>query len=362
MSFLWYWPAGGWDFDQWKNAQTWKPVQSDQSGKAELISLADWKNQAAHWKEISGQILGELSDRSPKQMRWDFLGDELERQGSPSYGMQRVRYSLTDDEWGYAWLLQPRMNGRPRGAVIALHQTHPHGKSEAVGFEIDPDKFKGMNYAAEMAMAGFVVLAHDAIAFGERQSGHPNTKYHSAAEFFAAHPNGSVMGKMAFDTSRACDLLNALPQTKSLRIGCLGHSHGAYGTLFAMISDDRIQAGVISCGSNLLRKDPSPDRWWRKTALMPRLGFYESNINSTPIDFHIWLALLAPRPVLLTAGTQDAIFPNCAEMKPALKIVGDVYRQLGAERNFQTHVFDGGHSFPNEMRQSAYQLLDEGLK
>src|SRR5207249_4987396 len=130
---------------------------------------------------------------------------------------------------------------------------------------------------AELAAASFAVLAPDAIGFGERQAAHANAKYRSADDFFAMHLHGSVMAKMAYDTSRACDLLAALPQTQKLKIGCLGHSHGGYGTLFGMLHEPRIQAGVISCGVSLLRKDPSPNRWWRKTALIPRLGFYETD-------------------------------------------------------------------------------------
>jgi dienelactone hydrolase len=361
MSFLWYWPDGGWNFDKWKSAQTWKPISSEQSGKAEPIALVDFAKQKDHWQQISDQILGELADKPPTQMRFEMLGEELLRPGERAYSMQRIRYSLTDVEWGYAWLMQPK-DRQVKGAMIALHQTHCAGKSEAVGFEKVPDKFEGMNVAAELADEGFIVLAPDAIAFGERQSGHPNALYHSADEFFAAQPNGSVMGKMGFDTNRACDLLKMLPQTKDLRIGCLGHSHGAYGTLFAMVNDERIEAGVISCGMNLLRKDPSPQRWWRLTSLMPRLGMYEGNMNDTPIDFHIWLAMLAPRPVLLTAGTQDLIFPNCEALRPALKMVAGVYREQNAEKNFHTHVFDGGHGFPREIRREAYDLLAGSLK
>jgi len=78
------------------------------------------------------------------------------------------------------------------------------------------------------------------------------------------------------------------------RIGIIGHSHGAYGTLFAMIGDERLKAGVISCGFTTLRTDPTPQRWWRMTALMPRLSYYQGAIEQTPIDFHLWLALVAP--------------------------------------------------------------------
>jgi dienelactone hydrolase len=362
MSYLWYWPAGGWDFEKWKSAQTWRAIHSEQSGRADLVPLVDFKSSAEKWRGVSNQILGTLNDRPPKAAQWEPLGDEFENHAGGWYSLQRLRYRLTVDEWGYAWLLLPRNIARPRGAVIALHQTHPHGKSEPVGFEKTPDHSEGMDYAAELAVAGFAVLAPDAIAFGERQAAHANAKYHSADEFFALHPQGSVMAKMAFDTSRACDLLHALPQTSGMKIGCLGHSHGGYGTLFAMLAEPRIESGVISCGASLLRKDPSPNRWWRKTALIPRLGFYESDVNASPIDFHIWLALLAPRPMMIIAGTQDQIFPNTATLAPTIEMVRKVYAQFGAEKNLSLHMFDGPHTFPPEARRKAYQMSSDALR
>src|SRR2546430_11897342 len=66
MSWLWYWPAGGCDFDKWKSAQKWKPIRSEQSGRAELLPLDDFKSQADKWRGISKEILGTLTDQPPK--------------------------------------------------------------------------------------------------------------------------------------------------------------------------------------------------------------------------------------------------------------------------------------------------------
>ena len=48
---------------------------------------------------------------------------------------RRIRYALTENEWGYAWLLEPESAAKPRAAVIALHQTVIQGKDEASGIE-----------------------------------------------------------------------------------------------------------------------------------------------------------------------------------------------------------------------------------
>ena len=37
MSFLWYWPAGGWDVDRWKKAHPWEPLRSEPSEQVVVI-------------------------------------------------------------------------------------------------------------------------------------------------------------------------------------------------------------------------------------------------------------------------------------------------------------------------------------
>jgi len=384
MSYLWYWPAGGWDFETWKARHPWQPVVSEQSGDPALrppvrrgVRLEEWERERARWREITAALLGSVSDTAPDSMRWEILEHHTE----PTYSRQRLRYMLTDAEWGYAWLLVPTEAGvrredvrREQGqlsppssfilhpsslspAVIALHQTVPQGKDEPVGLEGDPE----LAYGRDLAERGFVVLAPDAIGFGERRKDHPHALYHSADQFFAAHPEGSVMAKMAFDTSRAVDLLQRLPGVDGARIGCIGHSHGAYGTLFAMLHDERIRAGIMSCGFTTLRTDPTPERWWHRTAIVPRLGFYERRIEQTPLDVHHWLALVAPRPLMVVGALADAIFPDTRRLPRLLTMVKSVYRLCGAPTHLRPWIFNGSHRFPRAARTRAYRMLQDAL-
>jgi hypothetical protein len=82
------------------------------------------------------------------------------------------------------------------------------------------------------------------------------------------------MGKMVWDVSRCIDYIETLRQVDSGRIGCIGHSHGAYGTIFAAAFDPRIACAAASCGFTTLRTDPRPDRWSHLTPLLPPIGFY----------------------------------------------------------------------------------------
>ena len=62
MSFLWYWPAGGWDFDVWKRRQTWEPITSPQSGQRDPLPLV----QTGDWVRVDGDPgLVEIRRRPP---------------------------------------------------------------------------------------------------------------------------------------------------------------------------------------------------------------------------------------------------------------------------------------------------------
>lgn len=368
MSFLWYWPHGGWDVDRWKKNHPWEPVRSEQSDHKELLPISpditreQWDAQRTRWKSISDRILGTLTDKPPTTMRHEFLTEPLERGGDEKpVLMRRLRFPLTDHEWCYAWLLTPKDDRKQRPAVIALHQTVMQGKNEPVGLEGQPGYPTGMDYGLKVARQGFTVLAPDAIAFGERAAEHSNTFYRSADQFFAAHPEGSVMGKMMYDVSRAVDLLQTMPDVDSDRIGIIGHSHGAYGTLFAMIGDERLKAGVISCGLTTLRTDPTPQRWWRMTALMPRLSYYQGNIEQTPIDFHLWLALIAPRPLYVSAGLHDTIFPETGNLPRVMEMLKPVWDAYGAGEQLRSRIYPGPHDFPVESQDGAFKLLRDAL-
>jgi dienelactone hydrolase len=362
MSYLWYWPHGGWSFDAWRSTRMAPVVASAQSGRSELVpllasgdDLPAWQAKRGQWKSVSDGILGTLTDRPPTEMRYEPLGDAYEaRHEGCAYRARRIRYTLTDREWGFAWLLTPSGSG-PFPAVIALHQTGPLGKHGPVGLDAEHP------FGLDLVTQGFVVFAPDAICFGERQAAHLNAAYKDADQFFATHPDGSVMAKMAFDTSRAVDLLQSLPEVDPGAIGCAGNSHGGYGTLFAMVADDRIRAGVISCGMAVLRDDVTPQRWWRKTALLPNLGFYEGCIADCPIDFQVWIALVAPRPLLISYALSDECFPQVGAVAQAAELGREVYALYGAADGLELHAFDDVHQFHPEARRRGYALFRQAL-
>ncbi len=347
-------------FDRWKAiAQISSPPDSasEQAGTSDLIRLAD-SIGANEWPERREKI---------RRLLIDFLGpfppDPEETRGAvidterfADYVRQTVVYSGEQGELIPAYLLIPLGIVSPRPAVICQHQTVYQGKDEPVGIEGKPE----LAHALELVRRGYVTLAPDCICFGDRKkpgSGH----YGEAVRFYRQHPNWSIMGKLVWDIGRAVDYLETLPFVDSDRIGSIGHSHGAYGTLFSSAFDKRIRVAVASCGFTALRSDPVPERWSHLTALIPKIGFYIDRIEDIPFDFQHVLALSAPRPLFITAALDDKIFPNGESVRDVSARVREVYELLGAPEAFDTYIFPGDHNFPPESRDQAIAWIDRWI-
>jgi cephalosporin-C deacetylase-like acetyl esterase len=233
----------------------------------------------------------------------------LEEKEFEKYTRKKVEYIGDPGEPIRAWLFIPKNIKGKAPAMLCLHQTVRSGKDQCAGVaEIQPE----LAYAPLLAERGFVTLAPDVICFGERYQvgGSFYCHYGDAVRIYAGNAGRSIMSKMVDDAMRAVDYLQSLPEVDKKRIGSIGHSHGGYGTLFAMAFDDRIKVGVVSCGFTSFRADPLPERWYRRTALIPRLGGFEKQMHETPVDFHHLFAAMSPRPLFLSAALKDSIFPG----------------------------------------------------
>ena len=143
--------------------------------------------------------------------------------------------------------------------------------------------------------------------------------------------------------------------------GAIGHSLGGHNSVYTAVFDERIKVGVVSCGFTCFRADPTPDRWYRKTALIPRLGGFEGKMNETPIDFHHLFAAMAPRALFISAAMKDSIFPGVGDVNGIRSDVGKIYQEAKTPDAFELYSFDGAHAFTPEARDRAWTFLDKHL-
>jgi hypothetical protein len=122
-----------------------------------------------------------------------------------------------------------------------------------------------------------------------------------------------VLRAWAWGLSRAMDYLETDPQVDAKRIAFSGHSRYGKMVLLAAAMDERIPMVFATCsgemGASLSRRD-----WGETIDDMAQLfaphfagNFvqYAGRWNDLPVDAHMLLALVAPRPVFLTGGTTD---------------------------------------------------------
>ncbi len=362
--------ALAWDGFDW---HTWREitgvqapqVTSPQAGQSELVPLLasrgpnspsirspeGWEVKRAYIIGVLEAFLGTPDPIDKPAPIAEILGEE----DMGSYVRRHIRVASESDDWIPAYMLVPKvLQTDPSPTMIVLHQTQAPGKQEACGMTGDPN----MAFALELVERGYICIAPDAIGFGERIP-EGEQPYYGAHDFYRKHPNWSFFGKMNWDVQRVIDYLETIPEVDASRIGCMGHSHGAYGTIMAAAFDTRIKAAVASCGFTTLRTDPRPDRWSHLTALLPRVGFYIDDVDETPFDWHEIVACIAPRAYFNHATLNDDIFPNTANLSTAYVQLGEVYGLYDERDRFYGSLVTGAHSIPPASRRMAYEWLDK---
>ncbi|MCL4217021.1 MAG: acetylxylan esterase [Candidatus Hydrogenedentes bacterium] len=361
------WP--GFDWDTWRDVtKVEKPaLDTPQAGLAELLPLLAsvgpdsprmhthqaWQAKQARVRQTLEALLGQPTSLVSVPASAEVLGEE----DMGDYIRRHVRIASSADDAIPAYILIPKNLGdAPAPVMLVLHQTQAPGKQEAVGMTGNPE----MAFGPELVARGFICVAPDVIGFGERipDGAQP---YANALDFYRRHPQWSFFGKMAWDVQRIVDYIETMPEADASRIGSIGHSHGAYGTIMATIFEPRIKASVASCGFTTLRTDPAPNRWSHLTALMPRLGFYVDDVKEAPLDWHEILACIAPRPFFNWATLEDDIFPNTANLEDVYAQVHEVYALYDKPGDFQGRLGPGAHAFPKEIREEAYDWLEAQL-
>jgi dienelactone hydrolase len=298
------------------------------------------------------RLLGMLGDTpaappplAPERVEQVDLGDVVR---------EKVTYAVEAGERVPAYVFIPKGTG-PFPAVLCHHQHGGEfhvGKDGPAGLGSTPDQ----HYAVELARRGYVTIVADALAFGERQDPTGKLKKGEYERFEALHritEGKSLQGKYVWDARRALDYLETRTEVDGARIGMIGHSLGGQETLFTTAIDTRIRAAVSSCGFGSLRV-------LARDHILHNFALFVPGLAAAG-DYGAVLALVAPRPFLVAARSEDPIFP----MEGIEETVAGgraAYAAAGVPDHLGTFYEPGPHQFSPAMREAAYAWLDRWLK
>ena len=268
---------------------------------------------------------------------------------------EKVTYAVEPGERVPAYVFLPKLSGRLSRAVLCHHQhggQYEVGKDGPAGLGSTPDQ----HYAIELARRGYVTIAPDALAFGERGDAKGKLKAGNYERFEALHrltEGKSLQGKYVWDARRALDYLETRAEVDPARMGMIGHSLGGQETLFTAAADTRIKAAASSCGFASLQTIQR-DRILHNFALfVPGLA--------THGDYGAVLALVAP--ACFHGGRAHRRSHLAARRhRGDGRLAKRAYAAAGAEDKLGTFYEPGTHQFSPALRQAAYEWLDRWLK
>ena len=312
---------------------------------APVKTPADWprrrKEILNNWHELMGPWPALL-----KNPQLEVLKEE--RRGHLTQRHVRIEVApgkLTED----AYLLFPDGEG-PFPAVVVVYYDALTG--------IGLGKTTGRDFALQLAKRGFVTLSLG-----------------SAPETYYPDKKACRLQPLSFHACEAANchtILSQLKQVDPQRIGIVGHSYGGKWAMFASCLYDKFACAVWSDGGVVFDEKRANVNYWERWYLgfepgrkdrqpgipndkNPRTGAYKKMIDAGH-DLHELHALMAPRPFLVSGGSEDR-----PERWKALNHAVAVNRFLGYE-NRVAMTNRKGHAPTEESNEQLYSFFEHFLK
>lgn len=334
-------------------------------GKAEEKDFAKWKAQARH---VLAECMQNLQP-APKAYAME-VTDREQRDG---YEARKIRFNLSEWSRVPAYLLVPEGKG-PFPAIVLLHDHGAHfsiGKEKMVRpFHVAPEVmedadqwasqcYDGQYVGDYLARHGYVVLAVDALFWGER--GRKEGTSYDAQQALASNflQMGASWGAFInVDDMRSAEFLASLPFVDKERVGSLGFSMGAYRSWMLAALTDVVRASASVCWMNttehLMTLTNNQNKGGSAYAmLIPALRRY--------LDYPHVASIACPKPTLFFNGTQDKLFP-IEGVRDAYREMEAVWKSQGASDHLVTKLWDEKHFFNKEMQKETLEFFDRWLK
>ncbi|TAE29438.1 MAG: dienelactone hydrolase [Cytophagales bacterium] len=323
------------------------------------VSKTEWLKRQKHIRATIRQLFGDIPPTIMPVVK------TLTTEKRPGYTLETFTFFNGVDAVVPGILLIPDgvKTKTPNSRTPAILYHHYHGGDYAHGKdELFKKNWVNENGPAEdLVRAGYVVLAIDAYAFGERSGRGPNgpTEKGQPEELTWAKINiwkgRSFWGMMVRDDQLALNYLCTRPEVDPNRIAAVGMSMGCLRSFWLAALDERVRATVaVAC----ITRNTELIRAGRLRA--HGIYYYVADLLQH-FDNESVLAAISPRPLLSLSGDQDQNAPF-AGVQYINRAVERVYRVMQAPGQFRYVEYPGiKHEYTPVMWQETLRFLEEKL-
>jgi len=192
------------------------------------------------------------------------------------------------------------------------------------------------------ARQGMIAFSYDMVGFNDMTQLGPHRRFFRAPKLQLW--NISVMGLQTWNSIRALDFLESLPETDKTRLACTGESGGGTQTFILGGADARIaaQAPVVMV-SHTFQGDCICEN-------APGLRINYSNVEIAAVP--------APHPQILVGATGDWTKQTLTVEGPAVE---SIYRLYKAQDRLRYVCFDFDHNYNQTSREAVYTWFNQWL-
>ena len=310
-----------------------------------ITTLAQWKERAA---EIRQQILVSsglwpLSEKTPLH---PVIFGKLVRDG---YSIEKVYFQTYPGFYLAGNLYRPVGKGKGKGPFPAIINPHGHWEN---GRLVDAKDCSIPGRCINFARQGMIAFSYDMVGyndthFPESPTNGPFYKIHR--DFATNDPANllwsiSLMGLQTWNSIRALDFVESLPDVDSHRLACTGASGAGTQTFILGAVDDRLaaQAPVVMVSHSM--------QGGCGCEIMPGLRVEFSNMEIA--------AAAAPRPQIMVGASGDWTKTMMTLEGPAVAHIYDLFK---TPENLRYVRFDFPHNYNQTSREAVYQWFDKSL-
>jgi hypothetical protein len=321
------------------------PIQNLDTPRAfpTITTAQQWRTRAA---EIRQQILVSaglwpMPEKTPLKAK---IFGRVERDG---YSIEKVYFQTYPGFYLAGNLYRPLGHGS--GPFPAILNPHGHWSN---GRFADTKEGSIAARCINFARQGMIAFSYDMVGYNDTHFPESTTD----AEAYKTHRNFgtndpanllwsiTLMGLQTWNSIRALDFLESLPDADKHRLACTGESGGGTQTFMLGAIDDRLaaQAPVVMV-SHTMQGGCGCEN-------MPGLRVNYSNMEIA--------AAAAPRPQIMVGATGDWTKTMLTVEGPAVE---HIYELLQAKEKLRYVRFDFNHNYNQTSREAVYQWFDQWL-